>query len=570
MNNTPKETTNHSVLTKTDYGGALIKILYRALAAVILLAMEMVAQPLPVADFTANFCNFPQAWEMGTGKGITIYLLSGEESFSKTEGKLLSLAPNAIVKDIDYKDLNTIPKEKTILLVNEEPNSKEQEELISFLDVEESNSSVILSAYYGEYEKEKKGWNEFVKKIHKAGAIIVGTHGRAYQIGNLEKWKEVPVDLFAINEMIDGDRGFDPEAKFRGDLSAGATVVAAAVAIQREKEPNINVEDIRKRLAEGSRKISWINYEKRSGEEVWKRITPYYTKEKAREFYKGADSEKVTIIDEYENVSLNAALLLGLELYPCGEWNRKVIEADVANKKATGKGITVAILDHLFDKEDSVFAGRLVAPGSVVAGEAVFSEKGHGTWMANHLVQIAPDVNIMPVRFCGKGHYGEAEYYLKGIKYAIENGADIITISHRAIEKEREVWFDEQLAKLPLDKVQLIYIHYQGKNENVIVTKPIEFAPYYEGRKEINGRLLQKSCDYYYVIGTNYVNEDSFPYTWGLSQTAPIVGGVVAMMKEIKPTLITGEIKRILREAGRRIKDDYEIINAGKAVEMIK
>jgi len=212
----------------------------------------------------------------------------------------------------------------------------------------------------------------------------------------------------------------------------------------------------------------------------------------------------------------------------------------------------------MFDKEDESFQDRLVRPTSVLQDAPIFDPKtraGHGTWMARLLIKVAPDVKIMPVRICGNGIYGDAELYIKGIEYAIENGADIVSLSHQAIPREKQQDLDRAIKKATEKGVTFVYIHYQGKRKDVIVTSPIEFA----NRHNKNNKI--------FVIGTNFINESSFPYTWGISQTAPMVAGVIAMLKELNPELTPFEIKKILFESYNTISSGYPILDALKAVK---
>ena len=200
-------------------------------------------------------------------------------------------------------------------------------------------------------------------------------------------------------------------------------------------------------------------------------------------------------------------------------------------------------------------------PGSVLKGTPVFDPDigaGHGTWMTRDLVKVAPGVKIMPVRFCGSGIFGDADLYIKGIEYAAANGADIISISHQPIPKEKQNEFDLAVAKAAEKNVTLVYIHYRGARDEVVVSNPIEFAAYDKDNRKV------------YVIGTNFIDDSSFPYTWGFSQTAPIVSGVIAMMKEVNPKLTPLEIDHILLKSVNKTPDGYPVLDAVKAVKHAK
>ena len=98
-----------------------------------------------------------------------------------------------------------------------------------------------------------------------------------------------------------------------------------------------------------------------------------------------------------------------------------------------------------------------------------------------------------------------------------------------------------------------MFIHYYGDRKDVVRPGPIEFA---RGDKE----------EYIYIVGTNFINEFAFPATWGLSPTAPIVSGVIAMMKEINPNLKPMEVKQILLKSHNLNPEGYPLLDAFKAV----
>ncbi len=73
--------------------------------------------------------------------------------------------------------------------------------------------------------------------------------------------------------------------------------------------------------------------------------------------------------------------------------------------------------------------------------------------------------------------------------------------------------------------------------------------------------------DYIYVVGTNFIDESAFPYTWGVSPTVPMVPGVIAMMKEINPHLKPTEIRQILLSSNNMNPDGFPLLDALKAVK---
>jgi hypothetical protein len=515
----------------------------------------------PTANFSANFCNFPQAWSISKGKNVNVGIIYADSERNIDWRKIVAyLAPEAEVDKVDLSQFLNLSSEllkyQILLLLKEiEKNQFQQvRKLIEFFV--EKGVTIILPSYFGPMKAgyDYTSWRKFIKDASQAGAVIVGVHGRAYQLGSLSFWKSVPVDIFALHNSVDGDNYFKPSAMIDRPLEWSAYLAAAAVVLLKSKEPQLSPEKIKQVFKHRGRRLIWAYIQEESG---WVRVSPYLNKEALNNYLRENEEYKPKVVDVFEGNTLDAALLLGLPPMKDGDWSFNVLNVAPAQRFATGKGVTVAILDHLFDRENPALKGRIVKPGSVVEGAPVFTGDGHGTWMARDLVRVAPGVKIMPVRICGKSRYQYTDLYIKGIEYAVENGADIISLSHRAVPEEKQEILDKAIEKASQKGVTFVYIHYYGDRKDVVLPGPIEFARGDAGK------------EYFYVVGTNFINESSFPYTWGLSQTAPIVSGVIALMKEINPKLKPLKIKKILLKSTNLNPDGYPLLDALKAVKNI-
>jgi subtilisin family serine protease len=113
---------------------------------------------------------------------------------------------------------------------------------------------------------------------------------------------------------------------------------------------------------------------------------------------------------------------------------------------ATGQGVTVAVLDTGIDATHPALVGRVLETGwnaldntadvSDVGndvdddGDGLVDEMvGHGTHVAGIVVQVAPDVSILPVKVLGSDGVGDAFYVAAGIYYAVSQGVDVINLS---------------------------------------------------------------------------------------------------------------------------------------------
>lgn len=524
----------------------------------------------PTTHFSMNFCNFPQAWTVSKGEGVQVGIVfhSNENSFEWR--KLVQrLAPEASVRLFSkaaFLEAEAEILNNHILFLAEDFSDQEVTLFEKALEkCSRERIIVILPAYFGPMEKTRdyESWRSFVNKAASMDVVIVGVHGRAFQLGHTEFWKNVPIDTFALSRRVDGDSFFGTRSYIdSSSLEESSYLVVGAAALLKSMQPDLTPSEVKKIFQTRGRKMLWMISDIRWNDgENWQRAWPLINLEELERRETALKKGGYKILDVIEGHCFDAALILGLEPMRNGEWSFEALRVAEAHQLATGRGVVVAILDHMFDAKDPSLKGRTFNPGSVLEGAPVFDPEtsfGHGTWMARDLVRVAPDVKIIPVRFCGRGRYGDPDLYIKGIEYAVKNGADIISISHQPIPEDRQTDFDRAVENAVKRGVTVVYIHYKGSRSDVVIPTPIEFALFYKGE------------DHVYVIGTNFIDESSFPYTWGFSQTAPIVSGVIALMKEINPKLKPSEIRQILLDSGRSISADFQILDAYEALKNSK
>lgn len=515
---------------------------------------------LPTSDFSINFCNFPFAWEVTQGENMKIGILKDDATdHFILVNEIHKLVPESEINILSTSDfLNNKLKNDSahIALVGNQIDPDNYDRFIKAIDYYK-NITIVLPAFFGPMDEkiDYSGWKQFVKLASEHGAIIVGAHGDMYQLGDLSFWRSVPVDVFTVmGRKINGILPMKPDFKISENLEESSYLIVGAVALLKSKYPDYTNEKIKQVLKDKGRKVYWSIIEILEEKEGLIIAIPHFDPDYLGKY---ENNQLVKKIEKniYEASSLDLMSLFDFNCQSYGGWSLKTLRIEEAQKKATGKNVTVALLDHGFDKTNVVLQGRIVSPHSCIEGIPAFSvESEHGTDMAIALVNVAPDVKIMPVVIFGNGHWGDAEMYIKGIHYAVENGADIISLSHRAIQKENQDKLDEAIQYASDNGVTFVYINYSGDRDEVIISSPVEFEKYNNNPEII------------YIIGTNFLNNES-PVTWGLSQTAPIVSGVIAMMKEIKPNLTPKEIKQILLHSGRNTNDGVSILDAEKALE---
>ena len=86
----------------------------------------------------------------------------------------------------------------------------------------------------------------------------------------------------------------------------------------------------------------------------------------------------------------------------------------------------------------------------------------------------------------------------------------------------------------------------------------VEFAPLDKGKRLV------------YVLGSHPTAKKLFSTSWGLSHASPLVSGLVALMKEIKPQLSPLKTKKILLKSFTLTLQGYPLLDALKALDNVE
>ena len=107
------------------------------------------------------------------------------------------------------------------------------------------------------------------------------------------------------------------------------------------------------------------------------------------------------------------------------------------NAGYTGNGITVAVVDTGIDDSHPALAGRVTGWYDTVNGlSQPYDDHGHGTHCAgtvgsndNYYKGIAPEVSLMGIKVLAADGSGYTDDIIAGVDYAVQHGADIISMS---------------------------------------------------------------------------------------------------------------------------------------------
>ncbi|MEG4059237.1 MULTISPECIES: S8 family serine peptidase [unclassified Microcoleus] len=278
-------------------------------------------------------------------------------------------------------------------------------------------------------------------------------------------------------------------------------------------------------------------------------------------------------------------------------WALDVINTpEVWNQNITGNGIVVAVVDSGVDYthpdlDDNIWQnpGEIAANGidddrngyidDIRGWDFVASDDnpmdldlyGHGTHIAGAIAAegndfgitgVAPNAKIMPVRVLDASLFGELNNIAAGIRYAADNGANVINLSlgnefspstqvHDAIEYANNKGSVVVMAAGNLGHIQPAYPARNADRLGIAV-----------GSIDINGRMADTSnragstpLDYLVAPGVDIYS--TTPYSTydtltGTSMATPQVAGVAALVLNTNPTLTPAQVEYILTTTANR------------------
>ena len=120
------------------------------------------------------------------------------------------------------------------------------------------------------------------------------------------------------------------------------------------------------------------------------------------------------------------------------------IDRDWAFAGSTGKGVRVAILDSGIEaghpqvgEVQEAYAVSVDADGNAEITEDELGDRcGHGTACAGIVRSLAPECELVSVRVLGEGYTGSGRVMLAGLRWAIEQGFDVVNMSLSTTKKD--------------------------------------------------------------------------------------------------------------------------------------
>jgi serine protease len=121
------------------------------------------------------------------------------------------------------------------------------------------------------------------------------------------------------------------------------------------------------------------------------------------------------------------------------QWHLRRIGVERAWTVTRGSGAVVAVVDTGVDATHPDLRGRLVDGYNAIDGGSWQDDNGHGTFMAGIIAavtgnglgvaSVAPLARIMPIKALGADGSGNVDDVVRGIRWAVDHGADVINLS---------------------------------------------------------------------------------------------------------------------------------------------
>jgi len=170
-----------------------------------------------------------------------------------------------------------------------------------------------------------------------------------------------------------------------------------------------------------------------------------------------------------------------------------------------GSGVKIAVIDTGIDLNHPAFAGKLApasewkdfVDGDSYPQEVQGSNYGHGTGVAGVILQVAPNVTILPLRVLDGDGVGDTDDVVAAMDWAIQKGADIInlslgaTVDDEALHTMIEYAFDQK-----------VFVMASAGNANTE-------APTFPARRAASGPV----SEYTVGVGSVSVNDIKSPFS---------------------------------------------------------
>ena len=270
------------------------------------------------------------------------------------------------------------------------------------------------------------------------------------------------------------------------------------------------------------------------------------------------------------------------------QWHHQIIYSERAWESALGSGqIVVAVIDDGIDAQHPDLKGNIVKPFNVLTSNSKVPVGDHGTHVGGIIAAsanngigvsgVAPGAKIMPVNVF-RGQLAYTSEIIRGIEYAVKNGADIINMS-MGMEMYSKA-LNEAIQKAY--KKGILIVAAAGNDGIYTVNYPAGYNNVISVGATTQYDVMAKYSNYGRTVdilapGTNILStlpKGKYGTYSGTSMATPIVAGVAALIWSKEPKLTNEQVIHRILNKGKRLKNprtgkyyDYPRVDAANALK---
>jgi subtilisin family serine protease len=242
------------------------------------------------------------------------------------------------------------------------------------------------------------------------------------------------------------------------------------------------------------------------------------------------------------------------------------IDLGSVQKRTTGAGVTVAVLDTGVDDTHALLQGHVyagfnmidpAAPPLDAADGLNNSAVGHGTMVSGIILRVAPDARILPIRVLNGDGLGSAIDVSNGVMTALRNGARVVNMSLGSSVRSKTL--DEAMNAAETAGVTVVTaagnggvdaVQYPTSRANVLVVASVEAdntkSPFSNYGKRVSYVAPGSG------IRSTYLN-GGFASWSGTSFAAPFVSGEAALILALHPEFTSNGVKSAIGSGAQSV-----------------
>ena len=238
----------------------------------------------------------------------------------------------------------------------------------------------------------------------------------------------------------------------------------------------------------------------------------------------------------------------------------------------TGENVTIAVIDTGVDSNHSEFTGRMVAGYDFVDNDTTAEDgNGHGTHVAGTIAGandgtgitgVAYDADIMPIRVLNDSGSGSLSDVIAGIRWAADNGADVINLSLGGGSYSQSMFDAVQHASESGSVVVMAAGNSGGRSPGYPAAHAISYGmaigavDQSRAMAGFSNRAGNDTMDYVTAPGVNIysaIPSGGYARFSGTSMAAPHVAGIAGLLKSHDPNLTAATIETLLTQSASNV-----------------